>query len=350
MSVRRFSLQELRQEGYNERRKKVSGHEKDIRSCLYQETEEKEEQRGGTVYDDVFRTMMDKVPHLAIPLINEVFSRQYSDFEPVTALQNEHMKITDGKVVTDSYLKIADRYYHMECQSSPDGTMAIRMIEYDFLIALQHAERTGYEYTLRYPYSCVLYLRYTEHTPDALTVHVIFPGGVTVDYQTPVIKVNRYRFEDIFQKKLLFLLPYYIMRYEDVLADIEKEEEKLQKFLEEYQRIYQELGVLCGERAISAYDFTELQHLIETIMDHVAYRQKRIREGVRNMGGKVLEFEHDILMRQSETKGEARVLVKNVEAVMRNLKLSLEKACEVMETTVGDYTKAKHLILDQKKA
>ncbi len=34
---------------------------------------------------------------------------------------------------------------------------------------------------------------------------------------------------------------------------------------------------------------------------------------------------------------------------MRTLDLSLEKACEAMETTVEDDTKAKHLILGKKK-
>lgn len=328
-------------------------YEKNICSCLHPEEKVKEGQKSGTVYDDVFRTMLDKMPHLAIPLINEVFSRQYSDSEPVMALQNEHMEIMTDKVITDSCLKVADKYYHMECQSNPDGTMAIRMIEYDFLIALKHAEKAGYEYTLQYPYSCVLYLRYTDSTPDVLTVHIKFPDGVSVDYQTPIIKVNQYSFEEIFRKKLLFLLPYYIMRYEKALSDIEKEENKLQKLLIEYQ----ELAALCGRSEISVYDFTELKHLILTIMDHVAYRQKRIRKGVHSMGGKVLEFEHDILMRESEikgqirgeAKGEARELVKNVDAIMRNLKLSLEKACEAMETTVGEYTRAKHLVLDQKK-
>ena len=85
------------------------------------------------------------------------------------------------------------------------------------------------------------------------------------------------------------------------------------------------------------------------------------------MGGKVLEFEHDILMRESEARGvrkgerigilkgesrgvkigEARRLVKNVESVMRTLGLSLEKACEAMETTVGEYTNAKRLVMNK---
>ena len=190
-----------------------------------------------------------------------------------------------------------------------------------------------------------------------------FPDGAVVDYRTPIIKVNRYDFEDIFRKKLLFFLPYYIMRYEAVLKEIEEDEEKLRDFLEEYQCIYQKLNALRDCHQLSDYDFTELKQLIETIVNHLAYGKERIQKGVRDMGGKVLEFEHDILMRESEARGvqkgerigesrgvkigEARRLVKNVESVMRTLGLSLEKACEAMETTVGEYTNAKHLILEK---
>ncbi len=243
-----------------------------------------EKSKSGTVYDDVFRTMIDKIPHLVIPLINEVFGKQY-------------------------------------------------------------------------PHSCVLYLRYTDRTPDFLVVHMKFPDGTVADYRTPIIKVNRYDFEDIFRKKLLFFLPYYIMRYEAVLKEIEEDEEKLRDFLGEYQCIYQKLNALRDCHQLSDYDFTELKRLIETIVNHLAYGKEKIQKGVRDMGGKVLEFEHDILMRESEARGvlkgqergDARRLVKNVESIMRTLDLSLEKACEAMETTVEDYTKAKHLILGEKK-
>ena len=55
--------------------------------------------------------------------------------------------------------------------------MAIRMIEYDFLVALKHARKNGFEYTINYPESCVIYLRHKETTPDFLTVHVNFRMG-----------------------------------------------------------------------------------------------------------------------------------------------------------------------------
>ena len=164
-----------------------------------------------TPYDDIWRTIVDRLPHLLIPLINEVFHEHYPANDQVIALQNEHMDSATDKVISDSYIRIRNKYYHLECQSSPDGTMAVRMIEYDFLIALKHAEKNGFEYSINYPESCVLHLRHTQSTPDFLTVHIHFPGGKSVDYKTPIIKAQQYGLEEIFIRRLLCLLPYHII-------------------------------------------------------------------------------------------------------------------------------------------
>ena len=38
-----------------------------------------------TIFDDVFRTMVEKIPQLAVPLINEVFQTSYpEDVETVS--------------------------------------------------------------------------------------------------------------------------------------------------------------------------------------------------------------------------------------------------------------------------
>ena len=42
-------------------------------------------------------------------------------------------------MVTDSIIRIGNHIYHLECQSSKDETMVIRMFEYDISIALEHA-------------------------------------------------------------------------------------------------------------------------------------------------------------------------------------------------------------------
>ncbi len=88
-----------------------------------------------------------------------------------------------------------DKYYHVECQSSPDGARA--------------------------------------------------------QYRIPVIRMQEYGLDEIFMKGLLCLFPYYIMRYEDSLHDINEDDEKLGNLLAEYQEIYSRLWTLERERQIS---------------------------------------------------------------------------------------------------
>ncbi len=64
-----------------------------------------------TIFDDVFRTMIEKMPYLAVPLINEVFHTSYPENVPIVQLRNEHQQ-EDGEIITDSCLKIAGKLYH----------------------------------------------------------------------------------------------------------------------------------------------------------------------------------------------------------------------------------------------
>ena len=43
-----------------------------------------------TIFDDVFRTMVEKIPQLAVPLINEVFQTSYLEDVEIIQLRNEH--------------------------------------------------------------------------------------------------------------------------------------------------------------------------------------------------------------------------------------------------------------------
>ena len=74
-----------------------------------------------TIFDDVFRTMIEKIPQLAIPLINEVFQTSYSEDVEIIQLQNEHHQ-ENGEIITDSCLRIGKKLYHIECQSTDADT------------------------------------------------------------------------------------------------------------------------------------------------------------------------------------------------------------------------------------
>ena len=246
--------------------------------------------------------MIEKMPYLAVPLINEVFHTSYPEDVKITQLRNEHQQ-KDGEIITDSCLLIGKKMYHIECQSTDDTTMAIRMIEYDFAIAVENAEKQGRRYRIEFPRSCVLFLRSSGNTPDYLEADVIFPDGKTHVYSIPAIKMADYTKDHIFEKNLLMLLPFYIMRYEKKKHDMRKNLELLQILLDEYDEIRINLEKELTETG-KAELYTNLTKLIVKIADHIFKKEEDIRKGIGDvMGGKVLELESERL----KAEGKARL-------------------------------------------
>ena len=170
-----------------------------------------------TIFDDVFRTIAQKMPQLLIPLINEVFHTSYSEEEHFEQLRNEHYE-KYGTVITDSIIQIGNHIYHLECQSSKDKTMVIRMFEYDISIAIEHASYENDEiWEIEFPQSCVLYIRNHRDLPDYHEAVVKFADGQKMRYRVPILQAKKYTVDHIFEKRLLILLPYHILRYEHFL-------------------------------------------------------------------------------------------------------------------------------------
>lgn len=261
------------------------------------------EQIHNSIFDDVFRTMVQKMPTLLIPVINEIFHTDYSEDETFKQLRNEYEE-ESGKIINDSIIVIRNKTYHIECQSTDDHTMALRMIEYDFAIALEQTRKTGRMYEINFPESCILYLRCSKTTPNELLVKVNIPNGDSYIYRTKVVKVQNYTKDAIFKKKLLFFLPYYIMRYEKNLNGISQDSEKLTALLKEYDDIRNLLEQKLLKEKHSVL-YTDLVKLITKISDHILRKEQNIKESIGDiMGGKVLELESERLLRIGIAEGE----------------------------------------------
>ena len=253
-----------------------------------------------TIFDDVFRTMIEKMPYLAVPLINEVFHTSYPQGVPIIQLRNEHQEI-----ITDSCLKIGGKLYHIECQSTDDATMAIRMIEYDFSIAVENAQKLGRRYKMEFPKSCVLYLRSGSNTLDFLEVEMALSDEHTLLYRIPTIKLESYTKDSIFEKNLLMLLPFYIMRYEKKGHDFNNNPELFQMLLNEYEDIRVNLEKELTETGKSEL-YTDLTKLIVKIADYIFRKEEDVRKGIGDiMGGKVLELESERLKAEGQAIGRA---------------------------------------------
>lgn len=113
-------------------------------------------------------------------------------------------------------------------------------------------------------------------------------------------------------QKLLFLLPFYVIRYEKSREDIEKDPEKLQKLLDEYVTISRRLEeslIENGKEALHRY----LVEVIIKIADYIFSDSEKTKKGVdRAMGGEVLELKTDKLINEirQDVKEEVKAEVK----------------------------------------
>ena len=259
-----------------------------------------------TIFDDVFRTIAQKMPQLLIPLINEVFHTSYSEEEHFEQLRNEHYE-KYGTVITDSIIRIGNHIYHLECQSSKDKTMVIRMFEYDISIAIEHASYENDEiWEIEFPQSCILYIRNHRDLPDYHEAVVKFADGQKVRYRVPILQAKKYTVDRIFEKRLLILLPYHILRYEHFLKHNGTDTRKLQQLLADFREINRRLEE-TAEKENKSHLYMDMIVLIEQIADYIIPKNNTIRKGLGDvMGGKILKLRSEELLELGEARGEAR--------------------------------------------
>ena len=271
------------------------------------------------IFDDVFRTMEEYIPELMLPLINEVFKTDYPEDTKIIRLADKR-HLLQQMVETDSCLSIGNKFYHFECESSTNtGIIAIRMFQYDVTVALEGRRKEHGRFVVEFPASCVIYLRHKKNTKDKETVLIRMPNGRDLEYAVPIIKSQKYGKEEIFEKKLYVLLPYYILRYEKQLMLIEKEESRRHQFLEEYDDICDRLIETLGKENPLAY--SELHKLMKRVQEYVLKKRENIRKGVLQiMGGHVLESWKDEMIRIGRTEGHAEGLAEGLAVLVNSLK------------------------------
>ena len=321
-----------------------------------------------TPYDDVFRTLLTDCTHLIIPVINEVFGEHYSGDEPIGREQNEHFFTKpDGSQeerISDSCLRILQKRYHIECQSRPDQTMVVRMFAYDVQIALAEHQLEDQVLTVDFPESAVLYLRHNSRTPDELLIRIVTRGG-EVSYGIPVIKVQTYPLGEIFEKQLLFLLPFYIFRYEKQFAEMKQNQEKRDLLNQDYIQIQTWLAGLEEAGTLDSYTKAAIIAMIRKVVEHIAKKYPTVQEGVNAvMGGKVLDYEAKRIKQsgieegrlegrkegrkegrlEGREEGQISALALSVKNLMENLSMTADDAMKAMGISESLWPKLKTML------
>lgn len=265
-------------------------------------------------YDNVFKTMKIKHKRLFVSVINDVFGKDYPMDVKVDVLPSEgyltESETPDGskkieEQISDFLIKIKGEVYLLECQSYDDGSMAIRIAEYAFIAARQSAEWDIGRVTIPMPRFAVIYVKRTNHTPKTTTITFTFPDGQKVDYESDNVILEELTREYIVEKRLFPYIPFYIARYEKDLSSegaADQAAEDLRYFRDELIRLHQEDELSDGEMA-------DLMGFVNTIITHITNGNKNEERLVGIMGGKVIETQTEIWMKQGMQKGEAKMIV-----------------------------------------
>lgn len=299
------------------------------------------------VYDGVFRTILNDCRKLIIPVINEIFGETYTGKEEIQFFPNEHFldqqNEADRERITDTNFRIVGREtkkYHIECESSyPDGKITVRLFEYDAQIALDEGEVTEETLTVTFPNTAVLYLRTRKKTPDKMNYVIDTPGG-TVQYDIPIMKVQSYSLNDIFEKKLLMLIPFYIFSHEKKFSEYNSNAQKMEELKAEYHFISEKLDDLEQQEVIGAFDKRTIINLSSDVMKEIAQKYENVLKGVGDiMGGALIETEARKILNQGIDQTKKKTALR----MLKMGKLTVEEIAECAELSVAEVEQLEEL-------
>lgn len=261
-------------------------------------------------YDNVFKTMKSKHKRLFISVINDTFGKNYPMDAKVEMLPSEgyltESETADGRKdieeqISDFVIKIGKEVYLLECQSYDDGSMAIRIAEYAFIVARQFAAWDIGHAAIPMPRYSIIYIKRTEKTPKTTSITFIFPDGQEVKYESENVILEEFTKEHIVEKRLFPYIPFYIARYEkDIISEnnIENAAEDLEYFRNEMIRMHKK-GELADDEII------DLMGFVNTIITHITNGNKSEERLVNIMGGAVIETASEKLIRKGREVGKA---------------------------------------------
>ena len=281
---------------------------------------------------------------MIIPVINEIFDEHYTGEEEIRFFPNEHFldqqDAADKERITDTNFQIIGRIvkkYHLECESSlPDGKITIRLFEYDAQIALDEGEVTEETLTVIFPNTAVMYLRAYKKTPDKMKYVIVTPGG-TVQYDVPIMKVQSYSLDEIFEKRLLMLIPFYIFSHEKSFSEYNNNEDKLEELKAEYQIILERLDDLEKQGIIGAFDKRTIIDLSSDVINEIARKYENVQKGIgAMMRGPLIQTEARTILNRGISQGISETKKETALRMLKMGKLTVEEIAEYSALSVAE--------------
>lgn len=104
-----------------------------------------------------------------------------------------------------------------------------------------------------------------------------------MQYDVPIMKTQTYTLDEIFEKHLLFLIPFHIFSHEKNLSVYNSDKEKLEKLKAEYRIILDRLDKLERQGALGAFDKRTIIELSGDVIKEIARKYENVQKGVGDM-------------------------------------------------------------------
>lgn len=161
---------------------------------------------------------------------------------------------------------------------------------------------------------------------------IVTPGG-TVQYDVPIMKVHAYSLDDIFEKGLLMLIPFYIFSHEKGFPEYNSNERKLAELKKEYQRILEKLDELERQGMIGAFDKRTIIELSGDVIREIAQKYENVQKGVGDlMRGVMIETSAKTILNQGILQNQKETALR----MLQDGELSIDKIAKYSGLKIED--------------
>ena len=265
-------------------------------------------------YDSSLAALVKRLDRFVVPLINELFGEHFPDDTRVVIRSGKHiLPQWDGALQrrdSDAFVELYDAHgkmlgrYHFECEVRYRNTVIIRVAEYGSAISIENAQLTKDGLVLTYPDSGLVFLRPNGNIPKDFRITIKVPQGGEVSYTVPAIQIRDYGISELFEKKLLILLPFYLFRHANELAKLNQNEDQRAMLNDELNNINLRLEDMCDKGELSSYETLLIQEFLKRISDKLTIKHKNVRKDVDEiMSGYIARTRADEILEQGIDQG-----------------------------------------------
>lgn len=126
-----------------------------------------------------------------------------------------------------------------------------------------------------------------------------------MQYDIPIMKVQSYSLDEIFEKHLLMLIPFYIFSHENRFPEYNANSQRLADLESEYKWILQRLDNLEKQGFIGAFDKRTIIELSNDVIKEITQKYESVQKGMGDIMGEAL-IETEARRLRDEAKEEAQ--------------------------------------------